>query len=147
MLCHRGRRKCSPPRNVKSNIRHHECAAAILIPYISGFVYCPIVKWHHVAPLGPPEEAKVQPRSISLLRICSTDPYCRLLFDGSTLLPVANLLLVEVDWCSQGFVLYLTHSPVSLRGTIVQVSLQRGTIVQVSLQRGTIVHARTGWPQ
>ena len=68
------------------------------------------------------------------------------LFDGS-ILSVASLL-VEVDWCSQGFVLHLTHSPVSLqRGTIVHRSLQRGTIVQVSLQRGTIVHARTGWPQ
>ena len=33
-------------------------------------------------------------------------------------MPVASLL-VEVDWCSQGFVLYLAHSPVSLHGTIV----------------------------
>ena len=40
------------------NVSRHHCDGILL--YISGFVYRPIVKWHHGEPLGPPAQAKIQ---------------------------------------------------------------------------------------
>ena len=113
MWCHRGRLKCSPPHNVKSNIRCHEAALCapplqyciLCILYISGFVYCPIVKWPHVAPLGPPAEKRVAKFFFFLWN------------RFQSILPC----LVESDWCSQGFVLPL---PTGLCLSTVQLFTQ-----------------------
>ena len=48
----------SRPDFAVMNVSRHHCDGILL--YISGFVYRPIVKWHHGEPLGPPAQAKIQ---------------------------------------------------------------------------------------
>ena len=80
----------SRPDFAVMNVSRHHCDGILL--YISGFVYRPIVKWHHGEPLvGHQYRPRYKARANSKL---SSDkkvphPYHR--------------LLVESDWCSQGF--------------------------------------------
>ena len=48
----------SRPDFAVMNVSRHHCDGILL--YISGFVYRPIVKWHHGEPLWPPAQTKIQ---------------------------------------------------------------------------------------